>query len=318
MAKRSNQKAKLLYLSKILLEQTDELHGLTLTQLMSELEKYGIPAGRKSLYDDIETLRVFGLDICTRRDRYVRYYIAGKSEELAALKIIADGISACKYADTRLRDAHIYQLKKFGGARRSELAQLLDNDVDVSDGNSVGDGLKNLSVICRAIISNKKLKFKYFQWNSKKQRILLSGGEYIIVSPWRLFTYDGGYMLAAFNSQKDEVELFSLSRMVMASVEEKSREGELEFEEYSRRELGGQMLRLQCDDEAAGAVFEHFGTGVTVLANRDGYFQVSVRAAVDDNLFSWLFLQRGRVTILSPEYAANEYAARVLDVAAKK
>ena len=76
MAKQSNQKLKLLYLLKILIENTDENTGLTITQISNELAKYNISAARKSLYDDLELLRVFGIDIKFKRDRYVRYYIA--------------------------------------------------------------------------------------------------------------------------------------------------------------------------------------------------------------------------------------------------
>ena len=61
--KQSNQKLKLLYLLKILSEKTDEEHKMTVPQMIQELEKYGISAERKSIYDDIEALRFFGLDI---------------------------------------------------------------------------------------------------------------------------------------------------------------------------------------------------------------------------------------------------------------
>ncbi|MDK2789400.1 MAG: hypothetical protein PWP07_2645, partial [Epulopiscium sp.] len=56
MAKSSNQKLKILYLMKILLEKTDEENAITLNQMIAELERYGIAAERKSIYDDIEAL----------------------------------------------------------------------------------------------------------------------------------------------------------------------------------------------------------------------------------------------------------------------
>ena len=42
MAKQSNQKLKLLYLLKILIENTDENTGLTITQISNELAKYNV------------------------------------------------------------------------------------------------------------------------------------------------------------------------------------------------------------------------------------------------------------------------------------
>lgn len=53
MAKGPNQKLKLLYLMQILLEKTDEDHPLGITEMISELEKCGVGAERKSIYDDL-------------------------------------------------------------------------------------------------------------------------------------------------------------------------------------------------------------------------------------------------------------------------
>ena len=57
MAGNTNQKLKLLYLMKILLEQTDEEHTLTINEIISELSKYEIKAERKSIYNDMELLK---------------------------------------------------------------------------------------------------------------------------------------------------------------------------------------------------------------------------------------------------------------------
>ena len=63
MAGNTSQKLKPLYIMKILLEQTDEEHTLTISNIIDELSKYDVSAERKSLYSDMELLREFGLDI---------------------------------------------------------------------------------------------------------------------------------------------------------------------------------------------------------------------------------------------------------------
>lgn len=69
MAKGSNQKLKLLYLMKILQEKTDETHSITMQEILSELEAYGVSAERKSIYTDIECLRLYGMEIVGYRKR---------------------------------------------------------------------------------------------------------------------------------------------------------------------------------------------------------------------------------------------------------
>ena len=66
MSGNANQKTKILYLMKILMEETDELHPLTIKELVTKLDQYNIQAERKSLYNDIENLRSFGIDIDTQ------------------------------------------------------------------------------------------------------------------------------------------------------------------------------------------------------------------------------------------------------------
>ena len=60
MAKAFNQKLKILYLMQMLTEQTDKDHVLNMQQIIGILDEKGIKAERKSIYDDIETLRQFG------------------------------------------------------------------------------------------------------------------------------------------------------------------------------------------------------------------------------------------------------------------
>ena len=70
--KQSNQKLKLMYLAKMLMEKTDEEHTLTVPEMISELSALGISAERKSIYDDIECLKLFGLDICSTKTKKCR------------------------------------------------------------------------------------------------------------------------------------------------------------------------------------------------------------------------------------------------------
>lgn len=61
----NRQKLKLLYLMRMLEEETDAERGLTMAQIIGKLEALGISAERKSIYRDIEALREFGVDVRT-------------------------------------------------------------------------------------------------------------------------------------------------------------------------------------------------------------------------------------------------------------
>ena len=98
MSRGNKQKMKLLYLAKIFMEETDDEHRLTTPQIIDKLSALGIDAGRKSLYDDYETLRLFGLDIIKTQAGKQTYYHLGEREfELAELKLLVDAIQSSRF-----------------------------------------------------------------------------------------------------------------------------------------------------------------------------------------------------------------------------
>ena len=74
MAKSCNQKSKILYLGKMLNESAGG-KPITMQEILSTLEAHGIRAERKSIYDDMETLREFGMEIQYKRGREGGYYL---------------------------------------------------------------------------------------------------------------------------------------------------------------------------------------------------------------------------------------------------
>ena len=93
MAERSKQKLKLIYLMQILMEKTDETHSITMAEMITALKAYGITAERKSLYDDIECLRTYGLEIIgTQEGRTYCYQVVNRQFELAELKLLVDSV----------------------------------------------------------------------------------------------------------------------------------------------------------------------------------------------------------------------------------
>ena len=87
MARSTNQKLKLLYLMQYLLRNSDENHPVTVRQMGEYLRGQGISAERKSLYDDVEALQQFGLDIIQVKDgNLYGYYVGSRDFELPELK----------------------------------------------------------------------------------------------------------------------------------------------------------------------------------------------------------------------------------------
>ena len=77
MPKSFNQKLKILYLMQVFMEKTDCEHPMSVPDLIQYLDGYGISVERKTVYDDIETLRIFGMKIENRREKPVIIWQTG-------------------------------------------------------------------------------------------------------------------------------------------------------------------------------------------------------------------------------------------------
>jgi len=61
-------------------------HSISMKEILNALEDYGITAERKSIYSDIETLRLYGMDIIGEQSGRTYYYHVGNRQfELAEL-----------------------------------------------------------------------------------------------------------------------------------------------------------------------------------------------------------------------------------------
>ena len=77
MPKSNNQKLKVLYIMDALKEKGEKGEPLSMQEILKMLESHSISAERKSIYDDMEALRQYGLDIQYRRPAPSGYYLEG-------------------------------------------------------------------------------------------------------------------------------------------------------------------------------------------------------------------------------------------------
>lgn len=324
MAKSSNQKLKILYLMKILLEKTDDTHGLTLTEISEELQRYDINAERKSLYDDMETLRVYGLDIETMRDSRVRYYISSRLFELPELKLLVDAVQSSKFITAKKSGELIKKLESFSSIYE---AMHLQRQVYVSNRiKTMNESIYyNVDYIHTAITENKKIYFKYFEWTPDKNKQLRRDGASYCVSPWALTWDDEYYYLIAYDSEAGIIKHYRVDKMLGIEISDDAREGSDVFADfdmaiYSKQVFGmygGELCNviLECDNSLAGVIIDRFGNEVTMIPLSDcEKFRVSIKIMFSPNFMSWIMRFGGKIKILSPDFAVERFKSYISDI----
>ena len=309
MARSSNQKLKLLCLARIFIENTDVAHTLTLSQIADELGKYEISAERKSLYDDIECLRLFGLDICVRRDRRVGYYLGKRDFELTELKLLIDAVNSSKFITSKKSASLIKKIERLGGKHD---AALLDRYADAySTPKAENEEIFcNVDMISRAITQNRRICFKCFSWGIDKRREILGAGQFYCVSPWALVWYGEEYYMIAYDSESASIVPYRVDKMLELFVDRQNREGASEFEAwandaYTKQSFGlvGEGLasvRLSCDVSLIDEVIDLFGKNI-VIANYGGRFEFTSKVMLGNKFYAWVLSHGEHVKIITPE-----------------
>ena len=318
MPKSPHQKLKLLYLMKIFEEKTDESHALTVPELISELRRYDISAERKSIYDDMEALRLFGLDIESTRSRTTGYFLASRTFELPELKLLVDSVQSSKFITHR---KSMELIKKIESLTSAWAGQSLQRQVYVANRiKTMNESIYyNVDHIHKGIGGNRKISFKYFEYSVAKEKVFRHGGDRYHVSPWALTWDDENYYMIGFDSEAGIVKHYRVDKMTDISVTEEKRDGAEHFQHldiavYSKKLFSmfsgaEENVRIRFINRLIGVVIDRFGRDIAVSADGAEHFVISVSVAVSPQFLAWVAGFGREATILSPESVIRELRA---------
>ena len=326
MARSSYQKLKPLYIMNYLLQNSDEDHLVSMSQLIEHLAAHGIPSERKSVYDDIEALRVFGLDIVQGGSgKNAGYYIANRSFELPELKLLVDSVQSSKFI-THKKTATL--IKKIETLASIHEAQLLNRQVYVKNRiKTMNESIYyNIDAIQSGISQNKKIQFKYFEYTVQKTRHYRKDGAFYVVSPFAMTWDDENYYLVAFDSQAGIIKHYRVDKMTEISSTEEDRDGldayqALDMAVYARKVFGmfsgeEESVQLRFENHLVGAVLDRLGQDVFIIADGDDHFTVRADVVVSPQFFAWVTGFGAAAQIIGPDDVVEKMRQHINSVAA--
>ncbi len=317
MGRSVGQKLKLLYLVKILSEQTDEQHPMPMKRILEALSEYDITAERKTVYADIEDLKQFGYDILFNPSKTEGgYYLASREFELAECKLLVDAVQASRFITAKKSKELIGKLEKL--TSRYEAGKLQRQVYVVNRVKTSNESIYyNVDAIHRAIQDNVQISFQYFEWSLDKKMIPRKNGIKYEISPWALIWQDENYYLAGFDEAEKKIKHFRVDKMGTIALSEKKREGTESFArfdiaEYTNKMFGmfggeEQIVTLQFPNYLIGVVMDRFGKEADVRKRDEEHFSVRLKVAVSGQFFGWLAGLGKETVILSPKEVAKEY-----------
>ncbi|MBQ3084910.1 MAG: WYL domain-containing protein [Clostridia bacterium] len=320
MAKNPNQQQKLLRLQQIFLQETDEAHPLTMSELIARLESMGISAERKSLYENIETLNLCGMDILSeRRGAQTVYYSAGGNFEAAELRLLADAVASSRFITAKKSDQ---LLKKLGELTNRHQSAELRRQVHVAGRvKSMNETIFYLvDDLHHAIDRNRSVTFHYYDWvleGGTLKRKPRHGGKSYCVSPWQLLWQDEFYYLIAFDHEAAAIRHYRVDRMGDISLNEQPRLGaeqfaEIRMDDYTARlfgMFGGKPERvvLSCPERLLGVMIDRFGKDIRPTMRPDGRIEIHTDVIPSLPFYGWLLSLGEEAQLEAPEHLRQEF-----------
>lgn len=322
---KANQRLKILYLYKILFEQTDEEHYITMPQIIEELKKYGIKAARSSLYSDIKALTEFGVDIVLNRRNNAGYSIVNREFEIPELILLADAVT-CSHFFTRKKTkalvSKLEQLCSVHEAKGIDINAFIVNN-DKFDNEQI---YQNVYTIHQAILRKKQISFKYFNYDLKKRKKYT--GKSRICSPYALTWSNERYYLVAYYEKYCEISHFRVDKMESVEVLEEPAQvlpKDFNLSEYLKSTFSmfcgsAQTVTLRFKNSLINAVIDHFGPKVQISSDDNEHFivEASVRTEHPETFFGWMFQFGDAAEILGPLELKNCYISTLRAVLRKE
>lgn len=345
--KKEGQKYKSLLVWYLLLKRTDEDHAMSISDIQTALENYGIQAERHSISRDISALNnLMSIDSDLAAadeldERELLNYSLGYDKSLHGYKVIQ---RPYEFENIRLLAECVHNAKFITSQQEHELldtieyfcsdAQIeeLKNDIYlVGRQKSINKSIMNaLRVINQAIHHNKKIIFKYQKYilnsGNQSEQVERKRGTTYRVSPYKIIINDGFYYLLSYSSQYQAMRTYRLDRMKEVKLLQEAREGSEEYSKIDIRNYTHQVFSMVSGQKVRvticfinlllDAAIDRFGTGKDVRYSKkdDHHFLLTTEVEISDQFFSWICGFRKRAYIVSPDEVVQQMNAFLSDI----
>ena len=323
MSRSTNQKLKLLYLQRYLLRQSDERHPVSVADMIEELARHDIQE-RKSIYDDLEALRSFGMDIVQQRGKQTRYYVGARDFELPELKLLVDSIQSSKFITEKKTLSLIRKVESLASVHDE---RMLERQVFVRNRvKSMNESVYyNVDEIAGAINADRRIRFRYFEFTVEKERHFRRDGAFYELSPFALMWDDENYYMLAWDEPDGRMKHFRVDKMNRITTVDRERQGKEAFRDtdmsaYAKKVFGmftgrENSVKLRFARHLAGAVIDRFGKDVMLIRDGEEHFTVTVDVVVSPLFFAWVFGFGAEAEILAPEDVRRQARKAAAEIA---
>lgn len=325
----ASSKTKTLYIFKYLNEYSDDKNPLSTTELIALLKEDGIKCERKSIYDDVKTLKSVGFDIVSTTTPKRGFFLATRNFELPEVRLLVDAVSSVGFITPGKTQELVRKLESLVSKNQaSELGSQVYVDADVKCDNE--EIYYVIDALHEAIINKRKVKFVYKRRKIDKEKRKAYTEKTFTVSPYALIWKEDHYYLVCNNAKYDNLMNLRLDRMRKIQTLDEPARPMCEVTEYDEvfdvadytaktfNMFSGESdtVKLLCDLDIREEIMDRFGAKIPLTATDTDHFETHFEAAVSDGLVSWLMKFGNRIKVLEPQSLALAVKEKAQAIAA--
>ena len=304
-----------LWVFKYLWEQTDDEHPATIADIISFLDTQGIAVkDYRVIQADIADLAAMGIDIIEDRSRHYEYSIGTRHFEVPEVKLLVDAVQSSRFISQKKSKALIKKLSAFVGPQDANVIkrQLYVDQRFKATNESI---MRIVDSIQDAITDHTKVTFQYFDYSLSKKKVARHDGDYYLVSPYSLIWNGDNYYMVGYSEDKGRVQKFRVDRIDHLSVVDEPRVkppkdynvGDFFSQEFSMMSGKETEVELLVENALMNNIIDHFGEDVKTEIADNEHFRVHVTVGLSPTFYGWLFASQGRIILLQPKEAVDEF-----------
>lgn len=325
MAKVQDQKLKLLYVKAIIENKSSEDKPINANRIIEYLAELNISAERKSVYDDVDALIRYGMDIVKVSGREGGYYLNNSAQNDYEFKIIIDTLNASKHLPFKELQ---YLTKKLAEKFNIDdgVKHLSNVYVTGRERNLDKNLFDNISTLSKAIKKQRLINFQYLEWKLfdnngpvyydqvKKH----DEGNYK-VHPIQIFYSEQEYYLVGIDLVINEIRHYRIDKIVeleslneqdkkatkLATRFDPTRYSKSLFEMFDGDE---KTCRIEFPKDLIGVMLERFGEDMIILkSKKKDYYETVQHVKLSQKFFAWILSYDARINITAPDNVKESF-----------
>lgn len=308
-------KFRIIEILLLLYDNTDAEHYETTKTILSYLEKNNIAVDRKTLQDDMEKLVDMNIGIKKVKSSPNKYYWEERIFNIKEIQMLIDMVLTSNLTNKKNKKALVKKIMKLTSKYDKNR---LKNQVNYFITGVEPDNLeayKNVGVITDAIKSKSRISFKYFEYDENKAKVYRNNGKYYHVSPYNLFYNDSHYYLIGYDEKHQSVISYRVDRMEKCrGLEDKYVDPPENFNimdytyKYFKMYDGEEVVvELEVQNYLMKYIIDKFGMDVETEINTEETFIARPIVKLSPVFYGWVFQFAGKIKIIGPEQAIEEY-----------